>query len=40
VEGLALFLLDHGQVHASTRSAHGAHEVTGELLLQLVPLVD
>jgi hypothetical protein len=22
-EGLALFLLDHGQVHVSTRSAHG-----------------
>jgi hypothetical protein len=27
-----LFLLDHGQVHASTRVAHGAHEVAGELL--------
>jgi hypothetical protein len=39
-EGLALFLLDHGQVHASTRLAHGACEVAGELLLQLVPLVD
>jgi hypothetical protein len=39
-EGLALFLLDHGQVHASTRSAHGAREVDCELLLQLVPLVD
>jgi hypothetical protein len=39
-EGLALFLLHHGQVHASTRSAHGAREVAGELLLQLVPLVD
>jgi hypothetical protein len=39
-EGLAFFLLDHGQVHASTRSAHGAHEVAGELLLQLVLLVD
>jgi hypothetical protein len=38
-EGLTLFLLDHGQVHASTRSAHGACEVAGELLLQLVPLV-
>jgi hypothetical protein len=35
-----LFLLDHRQVHASTRSAHGAREVAGELLLQLVPLVD
>jgi hypothetical protein len=35
-----LFLLDHGQVHASTRSAHGVCEVAGELLLQLVPLVD
>jgi hypothetical protein len=32
VEGLALFLLDHGQVHASTRSAHGALDVAGELL--------
>jgi hypothetical protein len=39
-EGLALFLLDHSQVHASTRSAHGAREVAGELLLQLVPLVE
>jgi hypothetical protein len=39
-EGLALFLLDHGQVHASTRAAHGAREVAGKLLLQLVPLVD
>jgi hypothetical protein len=35
-----LFLLDHGQVHASTRLAHGAREVAGELLLQLVPFVD
>jgi hypothetical protein len=35
-----LLLLDHGQVHASTRPAHGASEVAGELLLQLVPLVD
>jgi hypothetical protein len=35
-----LFLLDLGQVHASTRSAHGAREVSCELLLQLVPLVD
>jgi hypothetical protein len=35
-----LFPLDHGQVHASTRAAHGAREVAGELLLQLVPLVD
>jgi hypothetical protein len=35
-----LFLLDHGQVHASTLSAHGARKVAGELLLQLVPLVD
>jgi hypothetical protein len=35
-----LFLLDHGQVHASTQPAHGAREVAGELLLQLVPLVD
>jgi hypothetical protein len=28
------------QVHASTRAAHSAREVAGELLLQLVPLVD
>jgi hypothetical protein len=35
-----LFLLHHSQVHASTRAAHSAHEVAGELLLQLVPLVD
>jgi hypothetical protein len=39
-KGLALFLLHHGQVHASTRAAHCAREVAGELLLQLVPLVD
>jgi hypothetical protein len=35
-----LFLLHHCQVHASTQAAHGAHEVDGELFLQLVPLVD
>jgi hypothetical protein len=35
-----LFLLHHGQVHASTRAAQGAREVAGELFLQLVPLVD
>jgi hypothetical protein len=39
-KGLALFLLHHSQVHASTQSAHSAREVAGELLLQLVPLVD
>jgi hypothetical protein len=39
-KGLALFLLHHGKVHASTRAAHSAREVAGELLLQLVPLVD
>jgi hypothetical protein len=39
-KGLALFLLHHSQVHASTRAAHGTREVAGELLLQLVPLVD
>jgi hypothetical protein len=39
-KGLALFLLHHFQVHASTRSARSAREVAGELLLQLVPLVD
>jgi hypothetical protein len=32
-KGLALFLLHHSQVHASTRSAHSAREVAGELLL-------
>jgi hypothetical protein len=37
---LALFLLHHSQVHASTRAAHGTREVAGELLLQLAPLVD
>jgi hypothetical protein len=35
-----LFMLDHGQVLVSTRAAHGAREVAGELLLQLAPLVD
>jgi hypothetical protein len=35
-----LFLLHHSQVHASTRSTHSTREVVGELLLQLVPLVD
>jgi hypothetical protein len=40
VEHLALLLLDHCQVHASTRASHGAREVAGELCLQLVPLVD
>jgi hypothetical protein len=39
-QGLAPFLLHHGQVHASTRASHGAREVAGELLLELVPLVD
>jgi hypothetical protein len=39
-KGLALFLLHHCQVHASTRAAHGACEVAGELFLELVPLVD
>jgi hypothetical protein len=39
-KGLVLFLLHHSQVHASTRAAHSAREVAGELLLQLVPLVD
>jgi hypothetical protein len=40
VEGLALFLLHHSQVYASTRSAHSAREVAREMLHQLVPLVD
>jgi hypothetical protein len=39
-QGLALFLLHHGQVYLSTRASHGAREVAGELLLELVPLVD
>jgi hypothetical protein len=39
-KGLALFLLHHSQVHVSTRATHSAREVAGELLLQLVPLVD
>jgi predicted ArsR family transcriptional regulator len=38
-KGLALFLLHHCQVHASTRVAHSACEVAGELFLELVPLV-
>jgi hypothetical protein len=40
VQGLALFLLHHSQVHASTRASHGAREVAGELFLELIPLVD
>jgi hypothetical protein len=39
-KGLALFLLHHCQVHASTRANHRAREVAGELFLKLVPLVD
>jgi hypothetical protein len=39
-KGLAMFLLHHCQVHASTRAAHSAREVAGELFLELVPLVD
>jgi hypothetical protein len=39
-KGLTLFLLHHCQVHASTRAAHSAREVAGELFIQLVPLVD
>jgi hypothetical protein len=39
-KGLALFLLYHCEVHASTRAAHSAREVAGELILELVPLVD
>jgi hypothetical protein len=35
-----LLLLDHRQIHVSTRACHGAREVAGELGLQLVPLVD
>jgi hypothetical protein len=35
-----LFLFDHFQVHVSTRAPHGAREVTGELSLELVRLVD
>jgi hypothetical protein len=39
-KGLALFLLHHCQVHASTRATHSTREVAGELFLELVPLVD
>jgi hypothetical protein len=39
-KGLALFLIHHCQVHASTRAAHSARKVAGELFLQLIPLVD
>jgi hypothetical protein len=39
-KGLALFLLHHCQVHASTRATHSAREVAGELVLELVPLID
>jgi hypothetical protein len=39
-KGLALFLLHHCQVHASTRATHSTREVVGELFLKLVPLVD
>jgi hypothetical protein len=39
-KGLTLFLLHHGQVHASTRAAYSSREVASELFLQLVPLVD
>jgi hypothetical protein len=39
-ERLALLLLEHRQVHATTRASHGTLEVFGELCLQLVPLVD
>jgi hypothetical protein len=39
-KGLALFLLHHCQVHASTRATRSAREVAGELFLKLVPLVD
>jgi hypothetical protein len=39
-KGLALILLHHFQVHASTRAAHSAREVAGELFLELVPLID
>jgi hypothetical protein len=39
-QGLTLFLLHHGRVHASSLASHGTHEVAGELLLELVPLID
>jgi hypothetical protein len=39
-QGLALFVLHHVQVHASTRASHDACKVAGELLLELVPLVN
>jgi hypothetical protein len=37
---LSQFLLHYGQVHASTRASHGARKVAGEVLLELVPLVN
>jgi hypothetical protein len=39
-KGLALFLLHHCHVHASTRATHSACEVAGDLFLELVALVD
>jgi hypothetical protein len=33
-------MLHHCHVHASTRASHGAREVAGELILELVPLVN
>jgi hypothetical protein len=39
-KGLAVFLFQHCQVHASTQATHSAREVAGELVLELVPLVD
>jgi hypothetical protein len=37
---LTLLLLDHRQIHVSTRASHSTREVAGELGLQLVLLVD
>jgi hypothetical protein len=39
-KGLALFLLHHYEVYASTRATHSARKVAGELFLELVPLVN
>jgi hypothetical protein len=39
-KGLALFLLHHCQIHASTRATHSTCEVAGELFLKLAPLVN
>jgi hypothetical protein len=39
-ERFALLVLDHHQIHVSTRVPHGTRKVAGELGLQLVPVFD